>query len=268
MVPMGAPGSNSALVSTFALMLPLPHTAWSYEQALAFLKKSRFPDIARCTRVKTPHSPHQPGVEPGSPKREFWRRPAAKAGSSAGRDARITRGRGGLRYTLSLAVRCPGGVPEEPRRSPLAGHVTCWSGGTCRRIPGSSRFSRGCFPGHNASGEASGTLGLPGAPCRAWVVARLPPFAEPSRPSLAPQKPSLWPPFLPILHPTAPRPAPEFHRDLTVALIPNFEPTCCRSLAARSAPCSQRSLGTSLSLITDQRYYGEVPMRLRWGYGG
>src|ERR1035441_7123908 len=34
----------------------------------------------------------------------------------------------------------------------------------------------------------------------------------------------------------------------TLALIPNFEPIGCRSLAARSAPCSHRSLGTSLSL--------------------
>ena len=48
-----------------------------------------------------------------------------------------------------------------------------------------------------------------------------------------------------------------------VPLIPNFEPTCCRSLAARSAPCSQRSLGTSLSLIGDQRYYGEASGGLR-----
>src|ERR1035437_1039127 len=49
----------------------------------------------------------------------------------------------------------------------------------------------------------------------------------------------------------------------TLALIPNFEPIGCRSLAARSAPCSQRSLGTSLSLIGDKRYYGESPVGLR-----
>jgi hypothetical protein len=147
--------------------------------------------------------------------------------------------RGRLRCTLSLVVGCPGGVPEEPRPSPQAGRVTCWSCVTCRRIPGSSLFSMGYFPGHNASGEACGTLGWPGAPYRAWVVARLPPFAEPSRPSLAPQKPRLWPPFPPILYPTVPRPAPGLHRSLPV-----------------------------VPLIGDKRYYGETPMRLRWGYGG
>src|ERR1035437_1239330 len=47
----------------------------------------------------------------------------------------------------------------------------------------------------------------------------------------------------------------------TLTLIPNFEPICCPSLAARSAPCSQRSLGTSLSLI---RIRGTT-VRLRGG---
>jgi len=78
-----------------------------------------------------------------------------------------------------------------------------------------------------------------GVPYRAWVAARLPRFAGPSRPSLAPRKPRPCTPIGLTLRQTIPRASPDTRRRLAVA-----------------------------PLIGDKRCYGESPARPRRDYGG
>jgi hypothetical protein len=67
-----------------------------------------------------------------------------------------------------------------------------------------------------------------------WPLTRLPRLGDPSEPSLAPQTVELLAPCSPTLHQTLPRAPPEPHRS---------------------------------TLDPDRGYYGEAPVRLRWGYG-
>jgi hypothetical protein len=68
---------------------------------------------------------------------------------------------------------------------------------------------------------------------RLWPVSHVStPHPNPAR---HPRQPSLWSPIPPTLHPTVPRAPPEPHRS---------------------------------TLDPDRGYYGEAPVRPRWGYGG